>query len=216
MQPAYSPPVSLTSPVKLNRRANLASLMTGPSAIINPTDLARAMGKPKMRSHLSNVASGLKGMGDTLAATIESALGLPSGWMDQQHPNAGEGAAQYRVAQNMSQGLVSHDLPMMSWEDLVKRPIPEVFRTILPDDALAPDHPAGTEIVWTTRRRPAPGRLLLVQDRHGQIHARQCHQGRAPGQWIAAPISPAYVAFDSHEEGLQLLAVFKGRLEPDD
>lgn len=45
MQPAYSPPVSPTSPVKLNRRANLASLMTGPSAIINPTDLARAMGR---------------------------------------------------------------------------------------------------------------------------------------------------------------------------
>ena len=203
------------SPSKAARRANLVAITSGDRPV-SFTDLARALGKPKMRSHLSNIAAGSKGMGDSLAANIEQALGLPSGWMDRQHPLAGDRGAVYALAQDVSQRSLSDDLPLLSWEALVQKPTPEIFRTILTDDALAPDHPAGTEIVWTTRRRPAPGRLILVKDRHGQVHARQCHQGRAPGQWLAAPISPAFVSFDSQEEGIELLAVYKGRLEPDD
>ena len=215
MQAAYSPLMTLNSPVKAARRANLVSLTVLPQPITY-TDMARAMGKPKMRSHLSNIGAGQKAMGDTLAANLERALNLPAGWMDAQHPVAGDVHPSYGVAQNLSYPRASDDLPMLSWEDLVQRPVPEIFRTILTDDALSPEHPAGTEIVWTTRRKAAPSRLILVKDRHGQIHARQCHQGRAPGHWIAAPINPAYVTFDSQEVGLELLAVYKGRLEPDD
>ena len=94
--------------------------------------------------------------------------------------------------------------------------VPEIFRAVLADDALAPEFPRGTEIVWSTRRVIAPGRLALVRDRHGQLHARQCHQGRAPGQWLAAAINPAYVNFDSVQDAIVVVAVFKGRLEPDD
>lgn len=181
-----------------------------------PTKLAHLLGKPNLRGHLSNIAAGKRGLGDELAAAIEKALDLAPGWMDHQHVSAEEPGARYSVDRLSRQPTLSNDLPLLPWEDLVHRTVPDIFRTILADDALAPDHPAGTEIVWTTRRRPAPGRLVLVKDRHGQVHARQCHQGRAPGQWIAAPISPAYVAFDSLEEGIELLAVYKGRLEPDD
>lgn len=215
MQAAYSVHMPLDSPIKAIRRANLVSVTTAAKPV-SYTELARLLRKPKMRSHLSNIANGAKGMGDRLAADIESALGLPQGWMDRQHSSAGEPARPYGVAHPVSHGLLSHDLPFMTREEIVQRHVPEVFRTRLDDDALAPEHPAGTEIVWTTRRRPAPGRLLLLKDRHGQVHARLCHQGRAPGQWIAAPINPAYVAFDSQEEGIELLAVYKGRLEPDD
>lgn len=94
--------------------------------------------------------------------------------------------------------------------------VPDVFVAVLIDDAMAPDYPRGSEIVWTTRRRLAPGRMVLVRDRHGQTHARQCHQGRVPGQWLAAAVNPAYVSFDSVQDQLQLVAVYKGRLEPDD
>lgn len=181
-----------------------------------PSKLAQLLGKPNLKSHLSNLRKGKRGMGDDLAADIEDALSLGRGWMDRQHTVAGELSPTYEVAHNTSHQLVSHALPLMPWEAIVQGKVPEVFRAVLADDALAPEYPAGTEIVWTTKRRAAPGRLILVQDRHGQVHARQCHQGRAPGQWIAAPINPAYLTFDSQEEALTLVAVYKGRLEPDD
>lgn len=92
----------------------------------------------------------------------------------------------------------------------------DLFRLVLVDDALAPELPKGTEVVWTTRRRAAPGRPILLRDQHGQVHARICHQGRMPGHWMAVANHPAYVSFDSSEPGLTVLAVYKGRLEPDD
>lgn len=63
MQAAYSPLMTLNSPIKAARRANLVALTVMPQPI-SYTDMARAMGKPKMRSHLSNIGAGLKGMGD--------------------------------------------------------------------------------------------------------------------------------------------------------
>lgn len=203
------------SPRHALRRANLILLLSDPQ-MGGPTGLARLLGKPSLKGHLSNMRNNVRGMGDALAAKIEQAAGLPRGWMDEQHTFAGENPPTYRVAQELSQRMSSHSLPLIPWEAIVQGNVPEVFRAVLADDSLAPDYPAGTEIVWTTKRRAAPGRLILVQDRHGQLHARQCHQGRAPGQWLAAPINPAYLTFDSEEESLTLVAVYKGRLEPDD
>lgn len=196
------------------RRANLNALLKAPG--MGPTALAEALGKPKLRAHISNLAEGKRGIGDQLAKAIEDALELGAGWMDRQHPVAGEALGAPGVAQLLSDPLHSHELPLLTWEFIVQSPVPPIFRAVLPDDALAPDFPAGTEIVWTTRRRASPGRLVLVRDRHGQVHARQCHQGRSPGHWIAAAVSPAYVSFDSTDEGFELIAVYKGRLEPDD
>lgn len=122
-----------------------------------------------------------------------------------------------RSDQNHSGVFHSEILPELREEDLVRASVeglPAVFSTRLADGALAPDYPAGMEIVWSTRRRVEPGRLLLVRDRYGQVHARQCRQGKAPGQWLAAPFDPAYVTFERTE--VEVLAVFKGRLEPDD
>lgn len=203
------------SPRNQLRRANLEMLLADP-AIGKAAGLARLLGKPGHRSLLSAIRNSHRGMGDELAADIEHVTGKPRGWMDRQHTFAGENPPAWQVAQDVSYRAASDDLPLLAWETIVHDQTPAVFRAVLPDDALAPDYPAGTEIVWTTRRRALPGRLVLVQDRHGQLHARQCHQGRAPGQWIAAPISPAFVTFDSHEDGLRLVAVYKGRLEPDD
>lgn len=215
MQAAYSfgmLPPSLRHQI---RRANLGRLLED-ERIGGPAQLARLMGKPKLKAHLSNLRSGVRGIGDRLAASIERAAGVPPGWMDAQHPLAGEAPAAYVLAQPVSQPPSANSLPLLSWEAIVQGRVPDVFRALLADDALAPDYPAGTEIVWTKHRRAAPGRLILVQDRHGQVHARQCRQGRSPDQWLAAPINSAYLTFDSAEEGLTLIAVYKGRLEPDD
>ncbi len=136
------------------------------------------------------------------------------GWMQLQRSVEGPNAFQVPEAQVLSHHFVSDDLPILPWEKLMTQAPPEVFRTILPDDALAPDYPRGTELLWTTKRRAMPGRLVLIRDAHKQVHARECRQGREPGRWLAVPTNPAYLAFDSHE--VTLLAVLKARLEPDD
>lgn len=94
--------------------------------------------------------------------------------------------------------------------------VPDLFRAITSDDAMAPDFPIGTELVWTTRRRVQPGRLMLVRDAHGRVHTRRCHQAAEPGQWIAVPSNEAFASFSSQDPAVSVLAVFKGRLEPDD
>lgn len=204
------------SPRHAIRRANLVLVLAEPS-ITGPAELARLIGKPKMKGHLSNIKSGARDMGDKLAQDIEVATCKPPGWMDQQHPVAGEEAARYSVAHDPSYPQAPDDLPILPWEALMSsKHVPDIFRAVLQDDALAPDLPRGTEVVWTTRRRVSPGRPMLLQDEHGQVHARMCHQGRTPGHWVAKGATDAFVAFDKHEPGLRVLAVYKGRLEPDD
>lgn len=198
------------------RRQNLALLLADP-IVGGPAALARLMGKPKMKAHLSNIISGARGMGDKLCRAIEHAATRPEGWMDQQHPVAGEPVARWSLAHQVSDPGAFHTLQLLSMEYLVNaRPVPDVFRFVLADDALAPDLPKGTEVVWTTRRRPEPGRLILLRDTHGQVHARRCHQGRAPGHWSARATNPVYVDFESDAPGITLLAIYKGQLEPDD
>lgn len=198
------------------RRQNLELVLADPT-VGGPTALARLLGKPKMKGHLTNVRKGKRGMGDDLAHDIEEATGRPLGWMDQQHLTAGEPVAPWSVAHQASQPKAFDTLLLLTVESLVNaRAVPDVFRTVLADDALAPDMPRGTEVVWTTKRRPQPGRVMLLRDAHGQIHARMCHQGHAPGHWRALATSRVYVDFDSDEPGLTLLAIYKGRLEPDD
>lgn len=215
MQAAYPLGMHPASPRHQIRRTNLGRLLDD-ERIGGPAQLARLMGKPTLKAHLSNLKNGVRGIGDRLAASIERAAGVPPGWMDAQHPIAGEKPAAYALAHPVSHPLSGNGLPLLPWEAIVQGQVPDVFRAVLTDDALAPDFPAGTEIVWTKHRRAAPGRLVLVQDRHGQVHARQCRQGRSPEQWLAAPTNSAYLTFDSAEEGLTLIAVYKGRLEPDD
>ena len=86
------------------------------------------------------------------------------------------------------------------------------FRYALSDDALAPGHPRGTDIVWSTEKRPAIGSLVLVVDPHQQLHARQYAQGMAPSKWVAAATHQAYASFDG--DGLRLVAVAKYRELP--
>lgn len=91
-----------------------------------------------------------------------------------------------------------------------------LFVLALRDDALAPDFPSGTRIVWQKGRQPKPGRLVLVRDKHGLDHARQVHQSTTPGSWTAAALRKGYPHFDPRADGLVVLAVHRGVLDAED
>jgi hypothetical protein len=152
-----------------------------------------------------------KGVGPVIRERLDTHY---PGWTELQRSLEGQNPFEVQEAQFLSHHFVSDHLPLIAWEAIVKSPVPEVFRTVLPDDALGPDLPKGTEILWSTKRRAMPGRVVSVKDAHDQVHARECRQGREPGRWLATPTNSHYLAFDSTE--VTLLAVFKARLEPDD
>lgn len=204
------------SPRHATRRANLVLVLADPG-IAGPAQLARLLGKPKLKGHLSNIKAGKRGMGDLLAQDIEDAAEKPRGWMDQQHPDTGEATPSELVAHDLSYPARSDDLPILPWEALMfSSKVPDIFCAVLVDDALAPEFPRGTEVVWTTRRKVGPGRPMLLRDKHGHVHARMCHQGAAPGQWLAVSSNAAFLKFESTDPGISVIAVYKGRLEPDD
>ena len=89
--------------------------------------------------------------------------------------------------------------------------LPEVFRCELVDDALAPNTPKGTPIVFARNAAPYPGVGVLVEDRDGVRYVRVYTQGAA-GHWMASARHPAYVSLDSEQHGLKLLAVAQHRL----
>ncbi len=189
--------------------------------VLGEADLQRVLRwTPQDRTNYKN-----RGVSKLAALAAEQLLGCPATyvlagtnpphWLEHQHSVAGEVPAPYTVAQDLSQSPFEA-VPLLDREQLLNHKTPELFRFALPDDAMAPEMPAGTEIVWTTRRRVAPGRLLLLKDGHDQLHVRQCHQGPGPAAWIATPLNEAYRSFTSSDAGVTVLAVFKGRLEPDD
>jgi hypothetical protein len=85
------------------------------------------------------------------------------------------------------------------WEQLVTANLGDTFLTAMPDDSAAPEYPRGTEIIWSTIKKPQIGSLVLLRDAHGTMHAREYRQGKAPGQWLAVPINRAYATFDGAE-----------------
>jgi hypothetical protein len=184
-------------------------------------DLQRVMGWSAQR--MTNMKS--RGVSKPGALEAEALLGCPASyvldgvttphWMEGQRLIAGEAPMPYAVAHGVSQSPFEA-VPLLDREQLLNDNRPELFRFCVPDDAMAPEIPAGTEVVWTTRRRIAPGRLLLLADSHQQLHVRRCHQGDGPGAWVAGALNSAYRAFRSDEPGVHVLAVYKGRLEPDD
>lgn len=208
------------------RRANLLSILRGRQVPDNKRARYMAERGKGGISYWSGMLAGSRSFGEKAARAAEAALQLPPGQLDKvklrddenwkyaQHSPSGVSVF---VAQDVSHPVVSHSLPVITWETILKSTsVPPSFSARLPDDALAPKYPKDTEIAWSTKRQVMPGRLLLVRDRHGQVHARLCTQGREPGSWTASAINEAYVSFDSSEEGLVVLAVDRGVLAPDD
>lgn len=83
------------------------------------------------------------------------------------------------------------------------------FETTLPDDAMAPDAPKGTRVIFITSETPEPGHWVLVRDREGRHYCRQLRQS-VPGRWEAHALNSGYLPLDSERDGLQVIAVFDG------
>lgn len=143
---------------------------------------------------------------------LASGKGIPK-WDDGGGPDA---PAIGGRAHALSPQIQSDALPEITWESLVLAVPDSLFVLPLRDDALSPDFPAGTAVVWSRKRAVKPGRLVLLADRHGQHHARLVQESKTPGKWVAAAISRGFVQFDPDADQLEVIAVHRGILEAPD
>lgn len=105
--------------------------------------------------------------------------------------------------------------PVLTWEGVMQGAhLPQAFLCPIPDDANAPDYTPGMLLIWSTQKTPQAGSLVIVRDRHGQTHMREYRQGRAPGRWTASASNAAFATFDSHDDGLHVMAVAQWRPMP--
>lgn len=86
----------------------------------------------------------------------------------------------------------------------------DVYAFVLDDDALAPDYPRGTELVFDVAKKPAPGSVVLVVDGQSNLQAREFRQ--AANGWVASSINRAYASFDGST--VRLLATARYRAMP--
>lgn len=91
---------------------------------------------------------------------------------------------------------------------MAAEPLPE-FETQLPDNAMAPEAPKGTRVIFITGPSPEPGDWVLIRDGAGQCYCREFRQ-RRPGSWEAHARNPGFLPMDSQRDGLQVIAVFDG------
>lgn len=87
--------------------------------------------------------------------------------------------------------------------------LPAVFEIAMPDDAMAPEIPAGRQLIFErTSTMPRPGTRILIADGSGRRHVRRFAEGR-DGAWRALPDNRAHMDLDSHQDRLELLAVLR-------
>ena len=158
---------------------------------------------------------GAKNIGEMVARKLERGAGKPPGWLDNRNAPV-TSAGSPPLAHSLNPPIQSDALPTITWEALVGNVPESLFVLALRDDALAPDYPKGTAVVWSKTRAPRPGRLVLVRDAHGRDHARLIQEGKAPGEWTAAALHRGFASLDPEGDGLTVLAVHKGVLDADD
>lgn len=131
--------------------------------------------------------------------------------------------ASHRAAETLPTYLsgVAHEvspspfkLPVsITWEQLMQsKELPERFVVETPDDALAPNLPRGTAVVFERASAAQPGECVLVQDSRGARYMRRYVQG-VGGAFTAQALNDAYVTLDSGRDGLRVLAVMAWRAE---
>ena len=151
------------------------------------------------------------------AAPLAAAFGVPLehllGGQVEQPPIPTNRPGLRVVVHEVSNPAYMVNPKRLTWEEVVAgAELDQLFQMAIPDDAMAPDYPRGLEMIWSTSKRPQAGSLVLVRVGGSTMHVREFHQGRAPGQWVAASSSRAYASFDSAEHQVEVVAVaaFKG------
>lgn len=202
----------LTMPTAADyRRANLLSLLEREGTL---ESIATRVGSSpiylsQIRTQAPDAKTGRpRSMGTVLARRIEQAYKLPDGWMDRQHPVAGEPLGTYKVAQDMSD--TRRNAPdHIDWESAVAETLPKTFVVTAPDDSMAPRIRAGQTVALDTSLTPRAGDGVLVSDKAGNWYLRLYRQ-RSAIAWEAHALNEAYQAMDAERDGLAPLAVVVG------
>lgn len=113
------------------------------------------------------------------------------------------------IAQRVSYLPTSIVPPKLVWERLMKMPLPKEFESNAPDNAMAPEAPAGTRCIFITGTDPAPGDWVIVTDQAGQPHLREYRHLRGT-MWEAHATNPAYLPMNSERDGLAVIAILDG------
>jgi hypothetical protein len=128
--------------------------------------------------------------------------------------SANEGLASHPVAQSLSLRPFETPPHIQQGElmSIAVKGLPATFSAAVWDEALAPQTPKGTVLVFEVAAMPQPGHGVLVQDATGARYVRRYIPGTA-GRWVAGSRNDAYPPMDSERDGLTLLAVATGRLD---
>lgn len=198
------------NPQATNRRARLRSLKLEPQALS-----ARAGRSYSYWRDLLTDES--KSFGEKIARSIEESLGLPAMWLDEPiearnasdstepYPSAGRDSPSKMMAHSMSYGSF-HTPPTITWEEVLKIELPSEFVLKVPDDAIAAQHPCGTQMVFGTQAPLKPGKAVLVRDRSGELFVRIYGNVRG-ARWQALASNHAHATLDSETDGLTVVAV---------
>lgn len=163
-------------------------------------------------SYLSQVLNGYS-IAEKSARSWEDRLHMPRGYLDDRDLRLESPRLLYSVAHPMSLPP-SDDPPSKTWKEIMDKhlELPESFRCEMPDDALAPNTPRGTPVLFdTTDTAPRAGVGVLVEDAHGARYIRVFRPGIG-GQWTAWARNENYPTLDSASNGLILLAVARHRM----
>jgi hypothetical protein len=190
-----------------------------------PTDLAKAAGVTS-----GAVSQWLSGQTKTLKAHAALGLARLTGWpaewwVSGRGPRAvaqpPHGGAPTSVGADLG-GSIAQNFPepqaillpsTIDWETIAMgTTLPERFVVAMPDDALAPQTPRGTELIMVAGDKPPRfGVGVLVEDAAGERYIRRLVQGPAGG-WIAQARDSAYRSVSSAEGG-RVLAWVQGRMD---
>lgn len=186
---------------------------------LSQKDLAKLVGLAT--STIGNLEAGLRSQPRYIVA-IANALNVDVNWLSTGQGGLLHVGGVVEASQSSSKSLgftrVDHPVildaytvpPRKTTEELVSgTEIGPEFTFALADEALSPDHPKGSDFIWSTTKQPAIGSVVLLADKHNLVHARIYGQGTGPDHWLATSANRAYRSFDSATDGIKLIAVAK-------
>lgn len=135
-------------------------------------------------------------------------LSEQTGWTPVHH--AAEGAPVYGVAQDLSDPKFEDELQQHPWEFIVSASTAELskrFIAAVPDGALAPTTPKGTEYVFAAPAGQTRDSVVVIVQTASGRRAMRLYFALDGGAWEARARDAAYPSFHSERDGLQLLAV---------
>lgn len=190
------------------RHANLLALLSryrSLQAFADAIDRSHSQVSQLKNRNRHSTSGEPRAMGDDIARHIEQKLGLGVGWMDTQHPPAGDVRPVGAPAHLVSQPFYTSS-PLLNWGSILSTTLPHIFRIAAPDDSMAPQVRAGQIVEFTTGIEVKPGDGVLVSDSAGATYFR-LYRVRRADHWEAHPLNDAYRPLDSQLDGLIVLAV---------